>query len=57
MTYSSFLPYAITIYRRPIVSICDSYEQVIRQVRISVAHEVGHCFGIGEQRLHDLGYS
>ncbi len=55
-TYSGFLPDSITIYRRPILSICHSYEQVIRQVRITVAHEVGHYFGIEEDRLHDLGY-
>ncbi len=55
-TYSGFLPDSITIYRRPILAICDTYEDVIRQVRITVAHEVGHYFGIDEERLHELGY-
>ena len=55
-SYAGLLPDSITIYRGPILSICDSYEDVVRQVRITVVHEVGHYFGIGEERLHELGY-
>lgn len=55
-TYSGVLPDSITIYRRPILAICTSYEEVIEQVRVTVAHEVGHYFGIEEDRLHELGY-
>ena len=55
-SYSGVMPDSITIYRRPILAICDSYEQVIEQVRVTVVHEVGHYFGIDEERLHELGY-
>ncbi len=55
-SYSGVMPDSITIYRRPILAICDSYEQVIEQVRVTVVHEVGHDFGIDEDRLHELGY-
>lgn len=55
-SYSGVMPDSITIYRRPILAICDSYEEVIEQVRVTVVHEVGHYFGIGEERLHELGY-
>lgn len=55
-SYGGVLPDSITIYRRPILAICDSYEAVIEQVRVTVVHEVGHYFGIDEERLHELGY-
>lgn len=55
-SHSGFLPDSITIYRLPILRVCDTYEDVVRQVRITVVHEVGHYFGITESRLHELGY-
>ena len=55
-SYGGVMPDSITIYRLPILAICNSYEEVIEQVRITVTHEVGHYFGIDEERLHELGY-
>jgi predicted Zn-dependent protease with MMP-like domain len=50
-------PDRITIYRLPILSICRSRQDVVRQVQVTVMHEVGHHFGIDDDRLHELGYS
>jgi len=50
------LPDRITIYRRPILSVCHSEADVVRQVRITVVHEIGHHFGISDGRLHELGW-
>ena len=54
--YAGALPDRITIYRRPILRICHSEYEVVRQVYITVVHEVAHHFGIDDERLHDLGY-
>ena len=54
--YSGVLPDRITIYRDEILTICDSYEDVVREVRTTVIHEVGHHFGIDDDRLHELGW-
>lgn len=54
--YSGVLPDRITIYKNEILKICHSYEDVVREVRTTVVHEVGHHFGIDDERLHDLGY-
>ena len=54
--YSGFLPDHITIYRKPILRISGSEEAVVRQVGITVIHEVAHHFGISDERLHELGY-
>lgn len=54
--YAGVLPDRITLYRQPILGICRTEQEVLEQVRITVVHEVAHHFGIGEQRLHELGW-
>ncbi|MDQ0680279.1 putative Zn-dependent protease with MMP-like domain [Arthrobacter pascens] len=50
------LPDRITIFRQPILEICDSREDVIQEVAVTVIHEVAHHFGIDDERLHELGW-
>ena len=54
--YSGVLPDRITIYKNEILKICDSYADVVREVRTTVVHEVGHHCGIDDERLHELGW-
>jgi predicted Zn-dependent protease with MMP-like domain len=54
--YSMVLPDRITIFRRAILSICNSERDVVDEVRTTVVHEVGHHFGIDDERLHELGW-
>jgi predicted Zn-dependent protease with MMP-like domain len=54
--YYTGLPDRILIFRYPILSICDTSEQVIEEIRITVVHEIAHHFGIDDDRLHELGY-
>jgi predicted Zn-dependent protease with MMP-like domain len=54
--YSAVLPDQITIYRRAICARCDTEDEVAEEVRRTVVHEVGHHFGIDDQRLHELGW-
>ena len=54
--YYTGLPDRILIFRHPILAICDTYEEVIEEVRITVVHEIAHHFGIDDDRLHELGY-
>ena len=53
--YNLVLPDKISIYQDPIESICGSDEEVREQVRTTVLHEIGHYFGIDDERLHELG--
>jgi predicted Zn-dependent protease with MMP-like domain len=44
------------IFRYPILAICETHEQVIDEINITVVHEIAHHFGIDDDRLHELGY-
>ncbi|MFM8774801.1 MAG: metallopeptidase family protein [Actinomycetota bacterium] len=54
--YAGALPDRITIYRNPTLRLCDTYEDVVEEVNITVVHEIAHHFGIDDDRLHELGY-
>ena len=45
------LPDKITIFKIPILRISRTIEDVIRQVRSTVIHEVGHHFGLSEVEI------
>ena len=54
--YAGVLPDRITIYRLAICAMCWSESEVQEQVRKTVVHEVAHHFGIGDDRLRELGW-
>ena len=54
--YAGALPDRITIYRKPTLRMCDTAQEVVDEVNITVVHEIAHHFGIDDERLHELGY-
>ena len=50
------LPDRIAIYRRPLEESFPDPDELEREIRITVLHELAHHFGIDEDRLSDLGY-
>ena len=57
VSYGGVLPDTISIFRNPTLAICDTVEDVIDEVHITVVHEIAHFFGIDDDRLHELGYA
>lgn len=55
--YAGALPDRILIFRGPLLDFCDTEEQLVKEVRITVVHEVAHHFGISDERLHELGWA
>ncbi len=51
------LPDRITIFRHPTLQICQTRDDVIDEVRVTVIHEIAHHFGIDDARLHELGWA
>ncbi|MCV7207361.1 metallopeptidase family protein [Mycolicibacterium canariasense] len=56
-SYGGYLPDTITIYRDALLEMCDTEEQVVEEVAITVVHELAHHFGIDDDRLHELGWA
>ena len=55
--YAGSLPDTITIYREALMDVCETEEEVVDEVAITVIHEVAHHFGIDDDRLHELGWA
>jgi predicted Zn-dependent protease with MMP-like domain len=54
--YGGMLPDRITLYRQAILDICETEDDVVEEVAVTVVHEIAHHFGIDDARLHDLGW-
>ena len=48
-------PGAIFLFRRNLLRACADREELSREVRITVQHEVGHLMGLDEDELDDWG--
>ena len=57
-SYTGALPDKISIYRQPLEDDFGHDPALLEEeVRATVLHELGHHFGIDENRLHELGWS
>lgn len=54
--YSGVLPDRITIFRGPTLRMVRDHDEAVREVQVTVVHEIAHHFGIDDDRLHELGY-
>ena len=52
--YGNVLPDKITLFQVPIESMCQTKEGIEEKVREVVIHEVGHYFGLDDERLREL---
>jgi len=50
------LPDRISIYRIPLEESFPDPDELRSEIRITVLHELGHYFGLDEDRLTELGY-
>jgi predicted Zn-dependent protease with MMP-like domain len=50
------LPDVITLYRRPILTVCRNADEVAPRVLKVLGHEVGHALGLSEGQLRAYGW-
>ena len=50
------LPAKVTVYLLPLEADFPDPEELEREIRVTVLHELAHYFGIDEDRLEELGY-
>jgi predicted Zn-dependent protease with MMP-like domain len=53
---AGMLPDRISIYRLPLEESFPDPDDLREEIRITVLHELGHYFGLDEDRIADLGY-
>jgi predicted Zn-dependent protease with MMP-like domain len=53
---TEYLPDKVTIYRRPLEEDFPEPDELEREIRVTVLHELAHYFGIDEDRIAELGY-
>ena len=54
-TSGPLLPSVITVFRRPLSSDFPEPDDLRREIRRTVFHELAHHFGIDDDRLEELG--
>jgi predicted Zn-dependent protease with MMP-like domain len=56
-TYGGASPDRITLFLATICRSASTTEDLARRVRVTLLHEVGHHFGMGEARLREIGWA
>ena len=46
----------IILYRKPLEEMCATRAKLVKEIRKTVIHEVGHFLGMEEEELERLGY-
>lgn len=55
--YAGVLPDRISLFRRSIVAAARGDPETIKEeVRHTVVHEIGHFYGLSEERIDELGW-
>ena len=49
--YGNVLPDVVTIYRGPLTRDFRSRRELVRQIRLTVLHELGHHFGLSDAEM------
>lgn len=50
--YGNVLPDVIVLYRQPLMASCRSAEDLVRQVQLTLLHEIGHHFGFSDAEMY-----
>jgi predicted Zn-dependent protease with MMP-like domain len=57
VTSAGVPPDRITLFLATICRSAGTPEELAQRVRVTVLHEIGHHFGLGETRLRELGWA
>ena len=50
------MPDRIILFRENLADFCESREELMDEIHITLVHEIAHYYGIEEDRLHELGW-
>jgi predicted Zn-dependent protease with MMP-like domain len=49
--YGNVLPDVIVLFRRPLLAACTSRATLVRQIQLTLLHEIGHHFGLSDAEM------
>ena len=57
VTSPPLFPDTIFLFQEPLEEMCETTEELEKQIEITIVHEIAHALGISEERLAELGYA
>ena len=54
--YSMVLPDRVTLFQRPLESICANEQELAHEVQVTVVHELAHHLGWGDEEIQRMGF-
>jgi predicted Zn-dependent protease with MMP-like domain len=49
--YGAVLPDVILLYRRPLLAACRTRDELLREIQLTLLHELGHHFGLSDDEM------
>jgi predicted Zn-dependent protease with MMP-like domain len=49
--YGGVLPDVIQLYRQPLLDDCRDRDELLREIQLTLLHEIGHHFGFSEEEM------
>jgi len=56
VTSPPLFPDSIFLFQEPLEEMCDTLEELVEEIEITIVHEIAHFVGISDERLEELGY-
>ncbi|WP_394160406.1 metallopeptidase family protein [Galactobacter valiniphilus] len=50
------LPDRIVLFQETFEEECEDWAGIVRELRITLVHEIAHHLGLSEERIHELGW-
>jgi len=50
--YGNVLPDVIVLYRQPLLAATTTHRGLVRQIQLTLLHEIGHHFGLSDDDMH-----
>lgn len=54
--HNIIMPDKITIFKKALDSVSKNEDELRKNLKIVILHEIGHYFGLDEEKLKELGY-
>ena len=53
---AGLLPDRIVLFQETFEEECEDWSGIVKELRITLVHEIAHHLGVSEERLHELGW-